>query len=420
MTTESTESTDKKRFCKNHPDLTDPAAFTIRKNGFCPNLCRECERTAARAARRRRYATPEGKQAIKTQNANYRKPKPAPEVKTTPRPRPATIQSVQSTMDESAPRKRVFVGPNRTGFDRDRAHGKAGFEVPEEMYLRLIEQTRSTGVVPLLKETPQSVFTGLQKSLKVTDPLPQTLSGLNYLDNVFSHRFDAKTSGQFSLSEVIHDDVSVRKIIKYIADSGREPSHKIIMRNLQFTCMAPSHFFPSAATAILSEMVGLDIFDPFLGWGGRALGAYAAGVKSYTGTDLQEKSVISCEKIKTDFSAFNQTVGEFHHSDFVKFMNETERKFDCVFTSPPFAGTEDYGSGVSNIRTWVEQIIVPLVANCKKVLKPGGKVVVHGQDSKSVPVLSILIGTFMTAGYKLEREVVYGRREGQAVTSFTT
>ena len=58
--------------CKNHGELQN-SFFTIRKNGYVPNVCTICEREASKNRRNARYANPEIKKKIKKQNENYRK-----------------------------------------------------------------------------------------------------------------------------------------------------------------------------------------------------------------------------------------------------------------------------------------------------------------------------------------------------------
>lgn len=284
----------------------------------------------------------------------------------------------------------------------------------------LFSGLRDGDVVNKLFETPLEVFRALSKTtFDSSDPLPQSNVGLNYLDNIFPHRFDARTGDHPSLREALSNNNLLRRTVRYIIDSGREPTRKLVLRNLQFSVMAPAHFFPSAAVALYSDLAkGKDVFDPFLGWGGRTLGAYCAGVRRIVGTDLQKASCDGCNRVSSEFAGFLGTQGEFFPTDFRDFAAQTLERFDLIFTSPPFIGSENYGLGTSSIRVWTESILVPLASACVKLLKKDGTVAIHGQDSKAAPVLSMILSTFLASGFSLSGERKYGKKPGQAVLIF--
>ncbi len=50
-----------------------PDDFSLRKGKYVPNVCKACEREKAKANRKARYATEDGKKAIRAQNEAYRK-----------------------------------------------------------------------------------------------------------------------------------------------------------------------------------------------------------------------------------------------------------------------------------------------------------------------------------------------------------
>lgn len=354
------------RLCKNHGELPDDSFF-VRSSGFCPHLCRVCERDRAKLRRRARYADPAERARILAQNTKSRTRAAVPKV----------------------------VVPDTPA---------------------LLEEIRRHSLIPALKETPAGIFEKLQK-VPLTSPLVQNLTGINYLDNMFVHRNDARTDGLPSLNEMWASDRDIIRTVQYIVGTGRYPKPEIVVRNLKFNCLQPSHFFPSAAASIFQEFgVGRDCYDPFAGWGGRALGALCSGVASLVSTDLQQKSVDQCTKMAEHFADISAVKTEFRHADFSQFMEQTDRRFDFIFTSPPFVSTEDYGLGKSaSFREWTNKIVLPLVDGARRVLKPGGKVAIHAQDRKGMPVLSTFMGVFLAAGFRLESEYKYGRKEGQKV-----
>ena len=207
--------------------------------------------------------------------------------------------------------------------------------------------------------------------------------GLGLLDELFPHRFDSKTRGKNSLRESIADDAFLLKIVAYIIGSGHPISQRKFYRNAAFVNKTPSHFLPSVAAHIIKQFApGGSVIDPFLGWGGRTLGAICAGSKSICGTDLQLKSVLGCQELARRFDAYDT---EFVCSDFSEYISNTDRRFDLLITSPPFTNTEYYGVETPpTMSSWVSRILHPLVSGATRVVRPGGYVAIHGLDRPPV------------------------------------
>jgi 16S rRNA G966 N2-methylase RsmD len=263
------------------------------------------------------------------------------------------------------------------------------------------------------------VFDRLSKS-QLSEPLPQSYVGLGYLDNVFPHRYRSSANGMKSVHDAFHDDRELVRAIEYVAESGRVPTRDVVLRNVKFNVGMPSHVLPESAAALVSAYApGGDVFDPFLGWGGRTLGAACAGARSVFGTDLQALSVDGCRRVISDLSGLSSCAGDFHHCDFSELMGSTDRQFDLVLTSPPFVDTEDYGSGRhGTTQAWIQSVVIPLVRGCGRVLRPGGRAAVHVQERPKVPVMTSVLSCFSGAGWAVEAEHGYGRKGGQKVLVF--
>jgi len=275
---------------------------------------------------------------------------------------------------------------------------------------------------PLGSEPEQldSVLRELGMCIPSNNSLPQLPIGLGLLDNIFTNRFSSNASGKRSLSDAYSDDKFLLKIAAYIISSGRLISKSLFYRNAAFLNKAPSHFFPSAATALVKKYAsGGDVIDPFLGWGGRTLGALCGGAMSICGTDLQPDSIDGCRRLVDDYAKIRMVDSEFLNQDFATYLQNTERRFDLLMTSPPFMATEDYGvKGHPDVRSWSEQIVQPLVRGALRVVKSGGHVALHGQDRRNMPVLTTIMTAFMTAGFEKVAEYRYGKTSGQSVVVF--
>jgi len=380
--------------------------FYIRR-GKPSKVCKECERKKARERRKRAYE--QNKKKIQKQNAGWRE-----------------RSSYSAKIAERYREDLEFRELHKSRVKVSREFEIRYDSVPEKSIDQLknffsrfdsihefIDQVQEIGYLFKSEdlEKIQQRLTGSQ----IADPLPQSHIGLAYLDNIFSHRFKAKTSGFTSFHDAFQSKQELLKVVQYIVDSGRIPTQKLIIRNLQFKNHIPSHFFPQSATALLNEFAkNGNVYDPFLGWGGRTLGASCSRAKSIVGTDLNFKSVTGCRKVCEDFR-FN---GQFFHSDFREYVRTTSSKFDLVIASPPFLDTEDYGNELLTLRNWITSIVIPLSECGSKILKPGGIFAIHGQDRSNVPVLSSILAGFSGRSYELINEFKYGKREGQSVLIF--
>jgi hypothetical protein len=251
------------------------------------------------------------------------------------------------------------------------------------------------------------------------EPLPQLNVGLRYLDNVNPHRYDAQTEGKPSVRQAYLDDREVLRVIQYVLGTNRVPTCELLRRNLKFNAMMPSHFFPSAAVALINEYApGGLVFDPFLGWGGRILGAMCSRARLFVGTDTQPLSVAGANRVSLDFGGLSLVSASCECRNFSDFARTTGEKFNLILSSPPFFDTENYGSAGLKGRDWIASIAQPLVAAAERVLFPGGVAAIHAQDRPKMAVMSILVACFLGAGFEIYREHKYGKKPGQSVLVF--
>lgn len=356
--------------CKNCGELTADL-FKPRKNGYFPNVCYECEKKQARDRRKRDYNDPVLKQVIKDQNKAYRARSSSP----TP-----------GSLDDHPWMKDII---------------KSGYLPPNEDL---------SDVVARLKRG------AMQGSL-----IPQSYCGTHYLDHINPHRFSSRTEGAKSFDEYWNDPGEMLKVAEYMEKSKAQLDKKAVIRNVAFNVKMPSHFLPESATALYKQYaVGEDVLDPFIGWGGRCLGALVAGVKTYTGCDLSSPSVLGAIRISREMSSYSQSGVELSLSDFADwYIQNRHRRFGFIFTSPPFLDTEDYGTGGSSSTVgWNDKILLPLMHLCRELRKPGAPVAIHVQDRPMVPVLSMVVASFTAGGFKIATQLDYGRKSGQKVLVF--
>lgn len=274
---------------------------------------------------------------------------------------------------------------------------------------------RDFGYLPV-PELPSDVYWRLSRS-RANNKVPQSNVGINYLDNMFQHRFKAKSNGSLSFHDAFYDDRSVQTVIDYICGSGREPTPDLVIRNLKFNVRLPSHFLPDTSSALCRAFAnGGSVFDAFTGWGGRSLGAICSGVSRVFSTDIQPLSTESGEAMSRDFSSLSPTICSFLNADFRVFADGFSDKFDLILASPPFFDTEDYGvKADSSVRGWLDGVVIPLVRSSVRLLRPGGYVAVHAQDQSRIQALSIIYAAFSCSGLRLSNEFKYGKKPGQSI-----
>ena len=172
----------------------------------------------------------------------------------------------------------------------------------------------------------------------------------------------------------------------------KKPAHMItesdmrsMLRRYSGTQMV-SNFRPTAAAALYDVFVDKDsplegtkagtVWDPSMGYGGRLLGAIAAGV-NYIGTD---PCIPTFEGLKEILEKYGNKYNTYklHRQGSETFIPDDE-SLDFVFTSPPYFGWEAYGDEPeqSSIKfdtseIWKEKFLKQTIANAYKGLK-GGK-----------------------------------------------
>tara|TARA_R110000782_G_scaffold96722_3_gene181318 strand:- start:21 stop:965 length:945 start_codon:yes stop_codon:yes gene_type:complete len=98
-------------------------------------------------------------------------------------------------------------------------------------------------------------------------------------------------------------------------------------------------FKPATAKYIYKRFNATNVLDPCAGWGGRMLGALSLGI-SYTGYDTNVKMKLPYSQMRCVASGFTTPVFMNWYScldgDF------TDKEYDLILTSPPYANVELY------------------------------------------------------------------------------
>jgi hypothetical protein len=240
---------------------------------------------------------------------------------------------------------------------------------------------------------------------KRTNVIGQSAHGLNLAWSFMEHAWGIKCGKMRTPIEIWNDEEHLKKGINKILTGTffkQKPAHEItdsdmrsMLRRYSGTQMV-SNFRPTAAAAMYDIFVEKDsplegttagtVWDPSMGYGGRLLGAIAAGV-NYIGTDPCIPTYEGLEQIRDNY-------GHSHKSyTLLRQGSETyipeEQSLDFVFTSPPYFGWEAYGDEPeqSSIKfetsdIWKEMFLKQTISNAHRGLKDGKYLALNVANTK--------------------------------------
>jgi len=233
----------------------------------------------------------------------------------------------------------------------------------------------------------------------------QSAHGLNLAWSYMEHAWGIKCGKMRTPMEIWDDEEHLKKGLNKILTGTffqKKAAHMItdsdmrsMLRRYSGTQMV-SNFRPTAAAALYDVFVDKDsplegtvagtVWDPSMGYGGRLLGAIAAGV-NYIGTDPCIPTYEGLSKMVTTFgNPYNNY--HLHRKGSETFIPEDE-SLDFVFTSPPYFGWEAYGDEPeqSSIKfdtseIWKEKFLKQTIANAYKGLKTGKYLALNVANTK--------------------------------------
>jgi len=286
----------------------------------------------------------------------------------------------------------------------------------------ILEELKDYQSFDNLKESVDQVLAKLAGVKPVNQSCPMGFAGLNYLDSIFTHRFAASTDRFLSLHQALADDQMVLNAIRYIITKGWVVNKETVYSVLRYNVRTPGHFFPTAAAAILRKYTDSSsyVHDPFLGWGGRSLAALAVGVRKFTGTDLQAKTVEGCRTMHSQVSGLSKTDFLPVLGDALVYLQGMKDSPDFIFTSPPFLSTENYGVDHDSMNEqWIDNFIFPICREFNRVLAPAGHVALHLKDLKGAPTFTAYHSAMLASGFQKINVHRYGRGWTQGVHVYT-
>lgn len=238
----------------------------------------------------------------------------------------------------------------------------------------------------------QDVFQADMKALASSDIAENenilecsSVAGSKTCLSVFKNIYLAKRKGRKSAQEIFDSDDGLRHVlsdcVKYY---GKITEAKVITELNSFGGV--NNFKPVLAKWIINTYCpkGGCVLDPCSGYGGRLCGFMSSHAFSYTGIDAEEENYENLKKLfkKLD-SVFPSKYFVNYHSDFLEW--DTDKKYDLVFTSPPYCDAEIYGTDKNqsiikygnSYSEWMDMFLLPLIHKSISLLNPNGRIILN-------------------------------------------
>lgn len=129
-------------------------------------------------------------------------------------------------------------------------------------------------------------------------------------------------------------------------------------------------FKPSTAKMVYKTFNATSVLDPTAGWGGRMLGAWAAGIP-YIGFDTNHSLAPAYSGMMNILPSDAQV--EIRFEDCLK-ADFSQLAYDCVLTSPPYDNLEMYPgmTPFESKKTFFLTFLIPLLDKCRRHCKKDG------------------------------------------------
>lgn len=260
----------------------------------------------------------------------------------------------------------------------------------------------------------------LQKKIVVHDGVilaidTRSRPGHKILDHHMSHFYSVANHKGVSVRSLMTQEALEKALITNVAMHST-PYRSEIRRMLTMTggLSSVTKYRTVTAKAIVQIFAARSVLDPCAGWGGRMLGALAAGA-TYVGCEPDPNTARGLRAILAD-EAIPAAFSE--HAKIIERPAEvavsSQEKVDLVLTSPPYYNLELYTSGpqsVTNYPTWVEwseNWLRPLILTCLGRIHEGGTScwsVKNFKSDKTYPLADFTKEVHKNAGWKLVRTV---------------
>ena len=201
---------------------------------------------------------------------------------------------------------------------------------------------------------------------------PNRRVGLALCMPFFPNRYKACSDGVKSAYESWYRDKDLERAIRFQLKVGDPVVPHRVLRAVTMQCRTPVIFRPTVAKFLYERYcpAGGTVWDPCSGYGGRLLGALAAGVH-YVGTDVDPETIEGNK-------ALAAILGKEVSLSVCPAQDFSPPPVDMVFTSPPYFIKEQYSHEPGQswklgcFQDWVEGFLHPMCSQAYEALPSGG------------------------------------------------
>lgn len=198
---------------------------------------------------------------------------------------------------------------------------------------------------------------------------------INTVTDLFTEPARMKASVYGYVSPIHFWETKEKEIRKYAKKEFGKEDAFALRESIYFMTKEATAFSPSISKMLYQIILpkeGGTVFDPFSGWGDRALGAICSSrVLKYTGVDCNPELKEGYQEI-TDLS---EGKVQFYNCSITEF--EIKEKYDLIFTSPPFWDYETYNpfdqkqsiNGIKSYKDWMTNFMEPVLLKLKTAMK---------------------------------------------------
>ncbi len=188
------------------------------------------------------------------------------------------------------------------------------------------------------------------------------------------HRLETATISSKSIIDALRTDSFASGLARASAfKDGIVTDRNLLYQVLQLGVNGIQYvneFPPYTARSVYLHFGAKKILDPCAGWGGRMIGAAAAGA-FYHGFEPSTRSYSGLQQLGRFLKSFN--TGFDFHIDCMPFeeVNLCSAEYDIALTSPPYFDTEFYADGESTqartygtFQDFVDKFYLPMIQRC--------------------------------------------------------
>ncbi len=204
--------------------------------------------------------------------------------------------------------------------------------------------------------------------------------GHKLLDHYMPHFYEVTNYKGTSVRSLITQEALEKALLANLAMHST-PYKSEIRRMLVLTggLGAVTKYRAATAKAIVQYFGATRILDPCIGWGGRMLGALAAGA-TYVGCEPDPKTAAGLRGILGDPALPTSRLAHFFERPVEDCWDSLRDSgpYDMILTSPPYFNLELYTAGPQSVTryttwaAWVSGWLQPVVLGCLALLREGG------------------------------------------------